>query len=103
MLLDGSYDQSVAVLNHAKTVKGMVTKSSIMLGLGERDEEIKQTMLDLRAIGVDIFTLGQYLQVRRLEVLIDLYAILISSLINTSFYQGLAGTETLHIDATSVV
>lgn len=52
------------MLKHAKTVKGMVTKSSIMLGLGERDEEIKQTMLDLRDVGVDIFTLGQYLQVR---------------------------------------
>jgi len=64
MLMDGSYDQSMAVLKHAKTLKGMVTKTSIMLGLGERDEEIKQTMLDLRAVGVDIFTLGQYLQVR---------------------------------------
>ena len=40
----------------------MVTKSSIMLGLGETDEEIKQTMADLRAIDVDILTLGQYLQ-----------------------------------------
>lgn len=59
-----SYDQSMAVLKHAKTVKGMVTKTSIMLGLGERDDEIQQTMLDLRDVGVDIFTLGQYLQVR---------------------------------------
>ena len=42
----------------------MITKSSIMLGLGESDEEVKETMGDLRAIGVDILTLGQYLQVR---------------------------------------
>lgn len=41
----------------------MITKSSIMLGLGETDEEVKQAMMDLRAIGVDILTLGQYLQV----------------------------------------
>lgn len=42
---------------------GMVTKSSIMLGLGETDDELKQTMADLRAVDVDILTLGQYLQV----------------------------------------
>jgi lipoate synthase len=58
------YDQSLSVLKHAKASKeGMVTKSSIMLGLGETDEEVKQTMADLRAIDVDILTLGQYLQV----------------------------------------
>ncbi|TVU20638.1 hypothetical protein EJB05_36853 [Eragrostis curvula] len=57
------YDQSLAVLKHAKSSKeGMVTKSSIMLGLGETDDEVKQTMADLRAIDVDILTLGQYLQ-----------------------------------------
>lgn len=49
------YDQSLAVLKHAKISKvGMVTKSSIMLGLGETDEEVKQTMADLRAVDVDI-------------------------------------------------
>jgi lipoic acid synthetase len=58
------YEQSLAVLEHAKKSKeGMITKSSIMLGLGETDEEVKQAMIDLRAIGVDILTLGQYLQV----------------------------------------
>lgn len=39
-----------------------------MLGLGESDEEVKETMTDLRAIGVDILTLGQYLQVRHHNV-----------------------------------
>jgi lipoic acid synthetase len=54
----------MAVLKHAKSCReGMITKSSIMLGLGETDEEVRQTMMDLRAIGVDILTLGQYLQV----------------------------------------
>ncbi|RLN30085.1 lipoyl synthase 2, chloroplastic-like isoform X2 [Panicum miliaceum] len=58
------YDQSLAVLKHAKISKaGMVTKSSIMLGLGETDEEVKQTMADLSAVDVDILILGQYLQV----------------------------------------
>ncbi|KAF8413503.1 hypothetical protein HHK36_001493 [Tetracentron sinense] len=58
------YEQSLSVLKHAKVdKKGMITKSSIMLGLGESDEELKQAMADLRAIDVDILTLGQYLQV----------------------------------------
>lgn len=46
----------------------MITKSSIMLGLGETDEEVKQAMMDLRAIGVDILTLGQYLQVSSIPI-----------------------------------
>lgn len=55
----------MSVLKHAKLCKeGMITKSSIMLGLGESDEEVQEAMADLRAIGVDILTLGQYLQVR---------------------------------------
>ena len=59
----------MSVLKHAKISKpGMITKTSIMLGLGETDEEIKQTMADLRAIDVDILTLGQYLQVKYLTL-----------------------------------
>lgn len=58
------YEQSLSVLKHAKNCKeGMITKSSIMLGLGESDDEVKETMNDLRSTGVDILTLGQYLQV----------------------------------------
>lgn len=57
------YEQSLSVLKHAKLSKeGMVTKTSIMLGLGETDSEIKEAMSDLRAIDVDILTFGQYLQ-----------------------------------------
>lgn len=59
------YEQSLSVLKHAKiSKKGMITKTSIMLGLGESDNEVKEAMADLRAIGVDILTFGQYLQVK---------------------------------------
>jgi len=57
------YRQTLAVLEHAKKVHPqLVTKTSIMLGLGESDEEIEQTMRDLRGVGVDCLTLGQYMQ-----------------------------------------
>lgn len=57
------YDQTMRVLEHAKRHNPKVlTKSSLMLGLGETDEEIAQTLDDLRAVGVDIVTLGQYLR-----------------------------------------
>ncbi|CAL9123054.1 unnamed protein product [Musa textilis] len=68
------YEQSLNVLKHAKICKdGMVTKSSIMLGLGESDEEVKEAMADLRAIGVDILTLGQYLQPTPLHLTVKEY------------------------------
>ncbi|MER3537712.1 MAG: lipoyl synthase [Thermus sp.] len=57
------YDQSLKVLAHAKRYRPEVlTKSSLMLGLGEEEEEIREAMRDLRAVGVDILTLGQYLR-----------------------------------------
>jgi lipoic acid synthetase len=57
------YQQSLSTLEHAKKVKpGLYTKTSLMLGLGETDEEIIQTMKDLRAIDVDVVTFGQYLR-----------------------------------------
>ncbi|HMP16688.1 MAG TPA: lipoyl synthase, partial [Gemmatales bacterium] len=58
-----TYQQTLAVLEHAKKHRSdVLTKSSIMLGLGETEEEIRETMADLRAVHVDIFTLGQYLR-----------------------------------------
>ena len=58
-----SYEQTISVLRHAKQHRPHVlTKTSLMLGLGERDNEILQTMDDLRDAGVDILTLGQYLR-----------------------------------------
>merc|ERR1712039_426269 len=57
------YQQSLDVLRHALKVRpDVVTKSSIMLGMGETSEEIQQTLVDLRAAGVEIVTFGQYLQ-----------------------------------------
>ena len=57
------YAQTLRVLDHAKRYRPEVlTKTSLMLGLGERDEEIRQTMDDLRAIDLDVVTLGQYLR-----------------------------------------
>lgn len=57
------YHQSLSTLKHAKDVKpGLYTKTSIMLGLGETDEEVIKTMKDLRAIDVDVVTFGQYLR-----------------------------------------
>ncbi len=57
------YQQTIDVLRHAKAYRPPVlTKTSLMLGLGERDHEILQTMDDLRAANVDILTLGQYLR-----------------------------------------
>ncbi|NNC58254.1 MAG: lipoyl synthase [Woeseiaceae bacterium] len=58
-----SYEQTIDVLRHAKQHRpSVLTKTSLMLGLGERDNEIVQTMHDLRAAEVDILTLGQYLR-----------------------------------------
>jgi lipoic acid synthetase len=57
------YEQSLAVLAHAKrSGKVKYTKTSLMLGLGETEEEIETAMDDARKAGVDIFTMGQYLQ-----------------------------------------
>ena len=57
------YAVSLAVLDHAKRAgAGILTKSGLMLGLGETTEEVIETMADLRAIGCDFLTLGQYLQ-----------------------------------------
>ncbi len=57
------YQQTLNVLEHAKRYRpDVLTKTSLMLGLGERDDEVRCTMDDLRAIDVDILTLGQYLR-----------------------------------------
>lgn len=55
------YDRSLRVLQYLRS-KGAVTKSGIMLGLGETREEILQTMDDLRAVDCQVMTIGQYLQ-----------------------------------------
>jgi lipoic acid synthetase len=59
--IQAKYDRSLEVLMRLKKA-GMNTKSGVMLGLGETEEEVLETMDDLRSVQVDVLTLGQYLQ-----------------------------------------
>ena len=59
--VQASYPRSYAILRHAKTA-GAITKTGLMLGLGEELDEVRQVLRELREIGVDILTLGQYLR-----------------------------------------
>jgi lipoic acid synthetase len=59
--IQAKYDRSLEVLKRLKEA-GLKTKSGIMLGLGETEQEIYETMNDLRAVGCDVLTMGQYLQ-----------------------------------------
>ncbi|MFP4157188.1 MAG: lipoyl synthase [Opitutales bacterium] len=58
------YDRSLWVLEHAKS-RGFITKSGIMLGIGEKEDEVKEVLQDMVNVGVDILTIGQYLQPSR--------------------------------------
>ncbi len=60
--IQAKYERSLEVLNYLKQSGMPRTKSGIMLGLGEMEEEVLQTMQDLRNVGLDILTIGQYLQ-----------------------------------------
>ncbi len=64
------YDRSLWVLEHAKS-RGFITKSGIMLGIGEKEEEIREVLRDMQSVGVDILTIGQYLQPSRQHAPID--------------------------------
>jgi lipoic acid synthetase len=59
-----TYDRSLSVLRKVKSRRGdsLYTKSGLMLGLGEKEDEVLTAMEDLRGVGCDILTLGQYLQ-----------------------------------------
>ena len=67
--IQAKYDRSLEVLKRLKEA-GIKTKSGIMLGLGETEEEVYETMDDLRSVGVDILTIGQYLQPTKNHLLI---------------------------------
>ncbi|GEM88690.1 lipoyl synthase [Oceanithermus desulfurans] len=72
------YDQSLAVLDYAGRYlreRGLevLTKSSLMVGLGETDEEIAEAMDDLRAAGVSLLTIGQYLRPTRHHLPVERY------------------------------
>ena len=64
------YARSLAVLARAKAA-GLVTKSGLIVGMGERDDEVDSTLADLAAVGVDIVTIGQYLRPTTNHVPID--------------------------------
>lgn len=69
-----SYETTIKLLAHAKRYRpDILTKTSLMLGLGETDEEIRETMQDLRDIGLDIVTLGQYLRPTTNHLAIERY------------------------------
>ena len=69
-----SYDQSLAVLRRVKERDpSRITKSSIMVGIGETDDEVIETLADLRAAGVDLVTLGQYLRPTPKHAAVDRY------------------------------
>lgn len=60
--IQAKYERSLEVLNYLKKQGIARTKSGIMLGLGEQEEEVIQTLKDLRSVNLDIVTIGQYLQ-----------------------------------------
>ena len=68
--IQAKYNRSLEVLRRLKE-GGMRTKSGIMLGLGETEEEVVETMDDLRSVGVDVLTLGQYLQPTNKHMAVD--------------------------------
>jgi lipoyl synthase len=69
-----SYDRSLSFLRTARELDGeSVIKSSIMLGLGETRDEVRATLDDLRAAGVDIVNIGQYLQPTRNNLAVQRY------------------------------
>jgi lipoic acid synthetase len=68
------YEWSLAVLRNAKELwPGAITKSGLMVGLGETVDEVLDVMRDLRKLDVDILTIGQYLQPTRQHIPIDRY------------------------------
>eukprot|EP01112_Ceratiomyxa_fruticulosa_P012685 TRINITY_DN3527_c0_g1_i1.p1 TRINITY_DN3527_c0_g1~~TRINITY_DN3527_c0_g1_i1.p1 ORF type:complete len:379 (+),score=58.36 TRINITY_DN3527_c0_g1_i1:235-1371(+) len=69
-----SYKQSLSVLRHAKQVnKNLITKTSLMLGVGETDEEVMKTLKDIYDNGIDCVTLGQYLQPTKRHMKVESY------------------------------
>jgi lipoic acid synthetase len=69
-----TYEQSLSVLEHAKAyAPDRMTKSSLMVGAGETDAEVEQSLRELRGVGVDIVTLGQYLRPGPKHLAVDRY------------------------------
>ncbi len=69
-----NYAQSLKVLEYVKEIDSSIyTKSSIMLGLGERDDEVMKSMSDLRSVNVDFLAIGQYLRPSEWHLAVEEY------------------------------
>lgn len=69
-----SYRQSLNVIRNVKKIdKNIYTKSAMMLGIGEKDEEVIQSMRDIREIGVDFLAIGQYLRPSKFQLEVSEY------------------------------
>lgn len=69
----GDYDRSLEVLRYVKENSAITTKSGLMVGLGETIDEIEETFADLKNVGVDILTVGQYIQPSKQHLPVDKY------------------------------
>lgn len=69
----GDYDRSLEVLKYVKENSAITTKSGLMVGLGETIDEIEATFADLKNTGVDILTVGQYIQPSKQHLPVDKY------------------------------
>ncbi|HVV82590.1 MAG TPA: lipoyl synthase [Kofleriaceae bacterium] len=70
--VQASYPRSYAVLEHARK-RGAITKTGLMLGLGETRDEVEDVLRDIAGLGVDILTLGQYLSPSRSHLPVERY------------------------------
>ncbi len=69
----GDYDCSLEVLKYIKDNSDIITKSGLMIGLGEILEDIEQTLIDLKNVGCDILTIGQYIQPSKAHLEVSKY------------------------------
>ena len=69
----GNYNHSIQVLKYIKDNSDIVTKSGLMVGLGVGMDEIEETLIDLKNAGVDIVTIGQYIQPSKLHLPVAKY------------------------------
>ena len=69
----GNYQRSLNVLKYIKENSDIITKSGLMVGLGENENQIIKTLEDLHAVGCDILTIGQYIQPSKQHLEVDKY------------------------------
>lgn len=73
----GDYDRSLKVLKYVKENSDILTKSGLMIGLGETFEQIEETLKDLKNVGCDILTIGQYIQPSKKHLEVSKYYTLV--------------------------